>query len=808
MLPTDAMLTWDRRSRGGVLSRVLLTLVLLLVAAAGGAATWMYWRARVCLPQLDGALNVAGLAAPVEVRRDARGVPHLRARSQEDLLFAQGYIAAQDRLWQMDLSRRLAAGELAEIFGERALQLDIENRALGLRHVAERAVGEVDEDSRRMLSAYARGVNAFIATHLDCLPVEFAILRYQPRPWREADSIGVALNMAKILSTSWQDDVERERIRARLSPELYADVFPDHSPLDRPVPDIAAVKAPRAVRSPAVESRSLEQLSPVLAALTAAPETPPSGLGSNNWVVSGRLTKSGKPLLANDPHLHHSVPSVWYMVHLQAPGVNVSGVSFPGLPGVIIGHNERIAWGVTNTGPDVQDVYVEHFDPGHPGQYLHNGQWVDAALCEEIIKVRGKEDVRLRTKVTRHGPVISEEAGLALALRWTALEPRSFGFPFWNIDRAKDWNEFVSALRSFSCPMQNFVFADVEGNIGYYAAAWVPLRRQGDGTVPVDGSTDDYDWNGYIPFEDLPHSFNPASGIIATANSRIVPDSYPYPISHLWDPPYRTARIYQLLESGSPFSVADMLRIQTDIRTLYGAWLSRELLAAAAQSPAEDPNAKLALEILKSWDGEARAESPAPLICEMANRALLERILKPKLGEDLAGYSWPMASVFVQNIIINRWERWLPPGDRDFNVTLVKSLEEGLRRIAERTGSANPNAWRWGDAIAVRFEHPLGSLPLLGRLLNVGPFPQGGTSLTVKPGMATDGASQRTVVDLGDLDNSVENITLGESGQVFSLYYRDQFQAWYEGRSFPMLFSEAAVDRGTVHTLTLQPGER
>lgn len=348
------------------------------------------------------------------------------------------------------------------------------------------------------------------------------------------------------------------------------------------------------------------------------------------------------------------------------------------------------------------------------------------------------------------------------------------------------------------------MYADVDGNIGYYAAGWVPIRNQGDGTLPAPGSTDSYDWTGYVLFESLPHAFNPPSGIIATANGRVVPDSYPYFITSKWEAPYRTARIFQLLEAGSRFTVPDMLRIQADIRSLEDLWLAKQLLAAAKQPP-QDADAQYALRLLANWDGEARADSGATLVCEVTRRAVLERILRPKLGEDFAVYHCPMSSTFLENVLSNGWTRWLPPGDADFNVTLMKSLEGGVARIPPSVGSRNHDAWRWGDTVPLTFRHPLGNVTLFGRWLNVGPFPQGGTQTTVKQTTPFIGPSMRMVIDFSDLDNSVQNITLGQSGQPLSPYYRDQFEAWYQGRSFPMLFSDRAVERGAVHRLVLEP---
>jgi penicillin amidase len=357
--------------------------------------------------------------------------------------------------------------------------------------------------------------------------------------------------------------------------------------------------------------------------------------------------------------------------------------------------------------------------------------------------------------------------------------------------------------------MQNFVYADVDGNIGYYAAAWVPIRKRGIGAVPAPGSTDDYDWVSYIPFEDLPHSYNPASGMIATANGRVVPDGYPYFITSHWDPPFRTARIFQLLRAGKAFTVDDMLRIQTDIVTLEDKWLAEQLLKASFHHQPQGPDAQYALSLLSHWDGEARMDSAATLVCEVTRQALLERILKPKLGDNLSGYHWGMSTTFLENVLANNWTRWLPPGDSSFGETLMKSLEEGVMQIPSLVGSRSHESWKWGKTILLTFYHPLGQgFPLLGRLLDVGAFPQAGTATTVKATTASHGPSMRMVVDLSDLDHSVQNITLGESGQVFSPYYKDQFDAWYNGRSFPMSFSDAAVEPATAHRLVLGPQKK
>ena len=784
----------------------LLFLIVLLLTIAGGGI-WLRWRTRASLPALDGVLSAPGLSARVDVSRDAHGVPHIRAQSIADALFAQGYVTAQDRLWQMDLSRRKAEGTLSEIFGDRTLRMDIESHTLDFAGVAERALAEMSPDEHCLLSAYARGINVFIESHRDHLPLEFMLMRYQPQPWREVDSVAVALNLSTSLSQTWQSDLMREHIAAKLGKELFSDAFPDHSALDMPVADVPASTppAPKTAANLGMGTEVFPDNLPV-EALFPAPLESTSGIGSNNWVVSGSHAKSGKPLLANDPHLGHSIPSIWYMIHLKAPELNVTGVTMPGLPLVIIGHNEHIAWGMTNTGPDVQDLYIESFNLRDPNKYLHNGQWVNADVRNETIKVRRQRDYHFTVMVTRHGPVISHDGDRDLALQWTLLSPHAVRIPFLHIDQAKNWQEFTAALRDFNVPMQNCVYADEEGNIGYYAAGLVPIRKQGNGAIPVPGSTDDYDWNGFVPFEALPHALNPPSGMIATANGRIVPDNYPYFITSRWEAPFRTARIFQLLRAGGPFTSSDMLKIQTDIMSLEDAWLAKQLLAAAGKQPPASPDAQFALGVMKDWDGVARADSAATLVLEVTRRALLTRILKSKLGDDYSLYRWPMSTIFLQNVLEQNLTRWLPPGDSDFHVTLMRSLDEGTRQIPSLVHSQDHAAWKWGETIPLTFHHPLSAAsPLLGRLLDVGPFPQAGTATTVKATSPASGPSMRMVVDFSDLDQSMQNITLGESGQVFSPFYRDQFSAWYNGQSFPMLFSDAAVEKNTAHKLVLEP---
>ena len=515
-------------------------------------------------------LALAGLRDRVTVRRDERGIPYIEAKNDDDLYFAQGYVTASDRLWQMDLLRRTERGELAEVLGagpnNAALEQDKQHRTLGFAQEVEAELAQATPSSRALIEAYARGVNAYISS-LDAktLPPEFQILQYKPKPWTPADSVLIGKAFAEGLSRTWPLDVARAAL-AGLPAEKVAGLMPETSPLDVLVVGKDAKTGNKKTSSAQPSSepdRSLNR--ETLLALARHEEIADQALArvglyveglaaSNNWVVNGKHTATGKPLLANDPHLPASAPSIWYMVHLSAPGLRVAGVAAPGGPGVIIGHNDRIAWGMTNVGPDVQDLYEEKFDPDHAQRYLTPDGWRDAEVRHEQIKVRkgfmdsSTDNVPFDVTVTRHGPIVFEKGGKRYALRWTALDPTTqHPDSVYLINRARNWKEFSAALESWTAPTQNIVYADAAGHIGYHAAGVVPIRRSGDGSVPYDGSTDAGDWVKFIPIDKLPTLYDPPAGIIVTANQRIVGTDYPYFLTHSWAQPYRARRIFDLL---------------------------------------------------------------------------------------------------------------------------------------------------------------------------------------------------------------------------------------------------------------------
>ncbi len=788
----------------------LLTLGV-VIAIVTAVFVWLFL---LELPVTKGSIHLTGLKAPVQVERDSMGIPHLSAQSLDDLYLAQGYVTAQDRLWQMDLLRRVARGEISEIGGVRGLPLDVDSRILGMRVAADAAAAQLPEDQRRWIAAYTRGVNAFISSHAAGyssagLPVEFKLLHLLPRPWTESDSLVIGLHMFRTLTTTWKDELLKTALLQRVGLQRTTDLLPTRTDHDEPPSDREAHLAGMTA------SRSRQPSAPQLPALLVSELSPwrPSEdegtPGSNNWVVGPSHTASGRAMLANDPHLEFSVPGIWYAVQLSAPGMNVAGVSLPGLPAVIIGHNEKIAWGMTNLGADVQDLYLEAFDPDNPRRYLVDGEWKEAQVRKEIIHVRGERDREIDVTLTRHGPLVVNQPGERYALRWVATEPGVWKFPFTKINAAADWEQFTTALRDYPGPAQNFVYADASGNIGYYGAGLIPIRLRGDGSFPLRGDQTANDWKGYIPFEQLPHVYNPPEGVIATANARVVPDNYPYPVATRWESPDRVNRINallgQMIAAKHLITPDDFRRIQVDIYALHHLKIARAMAAAAAVELKERPNLRLAqaAEALRKWDGVASADSYATSLAQYAREELKQRLLRPVLGDIYPRYDWHMQTVFLENVIEHRPALWLPPGDADYDQLLADCLSGAMTDLERRFGTPKMEEWRWGKIMEMTFIHPIGnSLPGLRRLFNLGPFEQGGTGYTVKQTTHTLGPSMRLVVDFGDLEKTTLTLTTGESGHPLSSHYRDQFPEWKSGEGVPFSFTASAARKDR---LVLEP---
>ena len=846
-----------RRSAGKIIFRIVLIVLLVIVTAVAGASAWFYRMARGTLPQLDGTIAVAGLQAPVTVVRDDHGVPHLAASSLEDLFFAQGYITAQDRLWQMDMARRAVGGEMAEILPSSSappapisrstaaprprmtwVDYDKQQRILRLRAVAERVAAQLPPRDRAYFEAYAKGVNAYIERHRKNLPLEFRALGYAPRAWTAADSVMVGIGMSQILNPQYETEYWREKISAQLSPELMQDLYPAGSWRDHaPASDVANGEKPQTKAASHSNRANQTQRSAALrpnrakSAPLGAPDllgTPaalhnPTELsaaiaghddceaclpGSNNWVVSGAHTVTGKPLLSNDMHLPHREPGVWYEIQLHSGDFNVEGFSLPGMPFVIVGHNQRIAWGFTNLNPDVQDLFIENFNDA--GEYETPKGWQKPETAHETIHVKDHADVGLDVVITRHGPIVSSlfpGETRKIALQWLVYDTREITIPLFDLDAAQNWEQFRKALSVFATPSQNVVYADVDGNIGYQPMGFMPIRASGDGMVPVSGADGKHDWTGYVPFDKLPAVYNPPTGIIATANSRITPKDYPYLLATQWFPPYRTERIYHVLQAGGQagkkFSAADMLALQTDITSEYDRFFADRLVYAIDHSSKATQRARQAADVMRGFDGRMLADSAAPTIEVNTRKELWEMLLEPKLGREWDRYEWSLAAVALENLVQNQPARWLPPGYDNFNDLLATAVDRAVK-----DGPSDLKSWKYGKEYPVVINHPLfGALPGLRSLSGPGRHPQSGGGYTVKQVGKSFGPSERMTVDFSNLDASTFNVVIGESGQLFSPYYMDHWDAWYNNKTFTLEYSDAALKTGRAHVLRLEPSK-
>jgi penicillin amidase len=789
--------------------------VVFLLALAGfiAASGYLYRVARAALPKLDGEVRVSPVSAKVTVSRDEHGVPTIDAANLEDLFFAQGYVTAQDRLWQIDAMRRHAAGELAEILGASLVKRDREQRILGLRAVAHRSVELTPLRDRQFMEAYARGVNAYLEAHRQHLPIEFRILRYAPKPWTAEDCVLMGTNMIKDLSHgSYRAALQKEKILAKLGPELTGDLYVNSSWHDRPPSKRPGRMDVRQEEdSDAPEDNAVTESTPMfLAPLPESHDVPylfrP---GSNNWVLSGSHTVSGKPLLSDDMHLVHQMPNLWYEVHLRCGNFDVVGVSLPGLPFVIVGHNQRIGWGFTNTGATVEDLYVETFDD--KGQYRTPQGWRYPEHRREIIHVKGEADQIVDVSSTRHGPIITElipGEKRQIALRWTLYD--GMRNPFFDVDAAQTWTEFKQALAGFNSPPQNAVYGDVDGHIGYHATGNIPIRASGDGSLPQNGSDDAHEWTGYVPFDKLPNIFDPPWGVIATANGRITPNQYPYTLSTEWGAPWRTERIYHVLESGKKFSSADMLALQTDVYSAFDRFCAERFVHALDHVSQLSPRARQARDLMRDWDGRLIKESAAATIENRSRQELSRLLLEPKLGAESENgslswkdYQWFMSSVWLEEVLLKQPRRWLPASFADYDALLVSAVEAAVK---QPEAPPNLSQWRWGQASPLYIQHPvLGRLPLLRRWTGPGLVEQSGGSFTVKQASGELGPSERMTVDFSDLDHTTLNTVTGQSGNFLSPYYMDQWNAWYEGTTMTVPYSPAAVARTNRHRLVIEP---
>lgn len=781
--------------------------LLALVAGVLGGAWWLRHAMRDSLPQLDGQIRLPGLTADVTVRRDQHGVPHIEATTFDDLFEAQGYVTAQDRLWQMDMARRSAAGELAELLGKKLVEHDRVQRVLQMRATAERMTASLSERDRRFFEDYARGVNAYIDSHGEHLPAEFRLLHYRPKAWQPVDSVLIGLSMVQTLDEHWPDKLGREKIEARLGPTLAADLYPTGSWRDRPPtvapPDLTAPQQ-NIPDVPLDESQSsLHDLLHLREAIYGTTDICRECIpGSNEWAVSGAHTESGKPLLSNDMHLEHGIPDTWYEIDLKSGSFHAAGVTIAGLPFVIAGRNDHIAWGYTSLYGDTQDVYVEQTNDQN--EYLGASGWHPFEHSQETIHVRGSSDVTVDVERSDHGVVLNPllpNEKRTLSLRWAAYDPRAFNIPLFDLDSATDWDSFHQAMSTWWAPTLNVIYADDQGHIGYQAVGYIPNRPTGIKGTPIADTQ--HEWQGFVPFDQMPSTLDPANGILATANSRVTPDNYPYQLTLEWASPYRNERIWKWLSGKDKLTPADMLALQTDIYSELDQEFAQRFAYAIDHAHKTDARLRQAADLMRSWDGVVGIDSAPAAIVAAAKHVFWPMLLQPRLGDDWKVYEWAESAFAQEEIIMHAPAQWLPKEYSTWDDFLAACVSRGL---ADGRAPADLREWHYGYAHRVDIEHPLyGLLPWFKKWTGTGAQPQSGDTSTVKQVGRTFGPSQRFTMDWRSIDGSTENIVMGESGNPISPYYRDQWTYWYSGTTFPLPFTDASVEASTTHTLRLLP---
>ena len=750
-----------------------ITLLLIILALAIS-----FWFVQRTAPETNGEITLSGLEGSVSIYRDQSGTPHIEANSTKDLFMAQGFVTAQDRMFQMDLSRRQASGTLSEVIGESTIDKDKFFRTLGLRRAAEDSYSAYSDEAKQLLEWYADGVNAYIsqAKSKNTLPIEFTLAGYEPNEWTPIDSLTIGKYMAFDLGGHWEGQAFRYYLLQNFSEEEAMDLFPSY-------PEDGSTVIQEIKESQLDISKSF-----------ANAVIPDPFNGSNNWVVSGEKTASGKPLLANDPHLGLGTPPIWYETHLNSPDFHVSGVIFAGVPGIIVGRNDSIAWGVTNVGPDVQDLYIEKRNPDNPTEFQYNDQWEEAEVLDESIPVKDSEPIPYEVVITRHGPILSEFAhdeqpDTALSLRWTALDPSTELEAVLKFDQASNWEEFKEALTSFHTPAQNFVFASTDGTIAYRANGLIPIRKNGDSMVPVPGWNDKYEWEGYIPWEELPTIVNPDEGFISTANNKITTDDYPYHITHTWAQPYRQNRIREVLIAGDNLVAKDMMNLQNDFMNLQGKELT-PLLTKELNSENLTSIEKDALSLLQEWNYMDGRDEAAPLLFHLWLVEMEKVLFDGKIDKEM------MPLFDGKSQVIDQLIRRAANGEKGpwmensggFQSVVTKSYQAAVERAVSLQGHA-PEKWVWGTFHSVPFEHPLGAIKPLNLLFNPEVNAMGGSRVTVgaagwnsSTGTVNHGAPWRGVTDLAHMETSYNVISPGQSGYVWSKWYDNQIDDWVNGR--------------------------
>lgn len=767
-------------------------------------------KAKNALPLTSGEIIVPGVSKPVEVIRDKWGVPHIYASNFNDLLFAQGYVHAQDRLWQMEINRRLATGRLSEILGPLALDTDRLTRTMGFSRLAEKDSKSYDPKLMNLMDAYVAGINAFIKSPGQKFPVEFKLLKYEPAEWTTLDSLAFSRMMIWEMCFVWYHSIVRAKIMETVGEAAAKELeieYPDENP----------VKLPSGIEfNKILEDGKLQAFQ--------GPFLNPVG-GSNAWAVSATLTNTEKPILCNDPHLPLMMPAIWHEIHMQSPNYHCSGVSLPGLPLVMIGHNENIAWGITLAFTDLQDLFVEKFTDESCTKYLFENEERNSVIHEETIKVKDETDHVETVIETHHGPVISDVLDTPdQKVTLCSMALKEIG-PLlgWNeINHARNWDQFVTGVKHIDAPGLNITYADTNGNIGYWVTGKVPVRKNGYGLVPMPGWTGEYEWVGHVPFEEMPHLFNPEKNWLVTCNHKIVGDNYPHYLGSTWMNGYRANRLEEIFKRGSNFSVKDFMKLQLDFKCIPGLQFAQHF----TNIKSENPKTKEAIRLLVKWDGELTKSSAAGCIYQVTKHFLIHNILDPVLGEELAkqyrggGFHpilSPMSeymghdSVAILRMLDNPNSWWIEKsGGKEF--VLKKAIEDAVKWLAKELGN-DPHKWRWGKLHTVEFSHTMSTHRPLNEIFDRGPYPISGDTDTVcqmafRPhepyGKHIVGPSFRQVIDLEDFSKSKVVMPPGQSGHVASTHYSDQIELWLNGEFHPMCWDRKQVEANQEETLILK----
>jgi len=820
------------------ISKIACVLIAILIIVVVGSLIWI----KSTLPDYSGSYEVEGISGRIEIIRDSYGIPHIFADNQNDLAFGTGYCMGQDRLWQMDIFKRVSEGRLSELFGKDALEADRFARVLGFARDADAAVAELTPEEKAYLDSFLAGINRFIETRPNEYPVEFRIIGYKPEPFTAKDLLSILIYQSFMNNFNWKLELTRALAIAELGEDQGRSLVPsltfhgpylakpgEHSPLEGIPAKRETVGGVGPLTSAPISSATITALLDADRLLTKYSGLPSGLIHSNCWAVSGKLTKSGMPILANDYHMPLLVPSLWYELHLSGDGIDAMGITLPGFPAVVAGHNRFIAWGATTDGADTQDIFIEKLNPDNPEEYLYQGRYESFETVIEKIPVKEGKTLTIHEEkvlISRHGPVINSivkgfEKQQPLALKTVdGSITGSITFAL-KMMRAENWDDFKGALSHYNGFIWNWVYADRDGNIGFKVNGMVPVRKNGDGRMPVPGWEGKYEWVGTIPFAELPEVYNPESGYIVTANNEISDNAYPSIQEGAFVLPYRAIRIEELIKASSPLTADTARDIQADIQSKFGLAIAGYVTAAVERSGKGDERTKALVNLLSAWDGNADPASACPAVANEVFVKLTDHLLKSRVSEDLFALLkeetyWTSGLVLLM-LTDESYAGWFDdPKTEDIeskDEMIVKCLSEADASLTEYFGSRDIDRWSWGELHTFTFAHPLGIIPPFKWFWNRGPFPYPGDVSTVDPGYfnninekpykVTEGASMRHIIDFGDPSGARFVISTGESERWLSPYYDNQLKLWLKVETHPMWMDRDVIEKNMTDILEI-----